>query len=323
MTSTAKKCFLSILVLVVSITQGLGQEIITDYDGNEYHSIAIGSQYWLQENLNCLHYADGTEIPDVVAYGNHALNAVIYGRLYTWNAAMRDSANEGAQGVCPDGWHIPSDAEWLELENFLGGASIAGGKMKQAGGRYWNSPNTGADNSSGFSALPGGEYDAHDTPNGFRLINEYAVFWTSTEISSSLARERYLAYNSAASSIYDWYKVMKYSVRAIRDSGTSDVGENEVDAPESWLLYPNSPNPFNPSTTISYQVKTPGPVAIQIYDLRGRLVSTLLNSNMATGKHEIVWQGQNDYGEAVRSGIYLLTLSHQNQVQTRKLTLIQ
>jgi len=81
--------------LIISI--GYSQDIIIDYDGNEYHSIAIGDQVWLQENLKALHYSDGTEIPDVVAYGELETNSRIYGRLYTWDATMRNETGENVQ----------------------------------------------------------------------------------------------------------------------------------------------------------------------------------------------------------------------------------
>ena len=110
---------------------------------------------------------------------------------------MRDSTQPGIQGVCPCQWHIPTDQEWSEMENYLGGASVAGGKMKDTGTVYWDAPNTGASNSSGFSALPAGEFDAYYNPNVFRLLSQYAVFWTSTQVSTLKARERYLAYNSS------------------------------------------------------------------------------------------------------------------------------
>ncbi len=208
-----------IICLIISLT-GFAQETVTDYDGNVYNTVVIGEQTWLKENLKSLHYSDGTPIPDVLAYNNSDSLAQIYGLLYTWDAAMRNSTQPGAQGVCPDGWHIPTDQEWSEMENYLGGASVAGGKMKDTGTVYWEAPNTGASNSSGLSVLPGGEFDAFYNPNQFSLINQYAVFWTSTQVSTLKARERYLAYNSSASLIYDWYKVMNYSIRCIKDDPT-------------------------------------------------------------------------------------------------------
>jgi len=187
---------------------------VTDIDGNVYKTITIGTQTWMAENLKTLHYSDGSSIPDVVSYNNTEENATKYGRLYTWDATMKGVTTEKAKGVSPDGWHIPSDSEWQVLENFLGGASIAGGKLKSK--TDWKMPNTGATNSSGFTALAGGEYDANQFLT-FMLQNEYAVFWTSTEVSSTKARERYLSYDNANSSIYDWYKIMKYSIRCIKD----------------------------------------------------------------------------------------------------------
>lgn len=204
-------------IQVISLTRSPFVYTVKDYDGNVYETIKIGSQIWMKQNLNSTSYSNSTKIPGVATYGNDEANADIYGRLYTWDAAMKNSTIESIEGACPCGWHVPSDTEWLELENYLGGAGVAGSKMKTTGIDFWNTPNTDADNSSGFSALPGGEYDDHDLPNQFRLLNEYAVFWTSTEVSDTKARERYLSYNSAASSTYDWYKNMKYSIRCIKN----------------------------------------------------------------------------------------------------------
>ena len=215
--------FLLLLFAVQSFSQN-----VRDYDGNIYSTVVIGKQVWLRENLASLHYSDGTPIAGAAVYNDNDSLGNIYGRLYTWNAAMNGSVSPGAQGACPCGWHLPTAEEWSTLENSLGGSSIAGGKMKETGTLHWSPPNTGAGNSSGFSALPGGEYDAYYQPNVFRLLNEYAVFWTSTQISAVKAREKYLSFNSAASSTYDWYKVMKYSVRCIKDtakfSGTPRIG---------------------------------------------------------------------------------------------------
>lgn len=192
------------------------QETVTDYDGNVYHVVKIGTQKWLKENLKSLHYSDGAPIPDVASYDDSDSLANIYGRLYTWDAAMRDSTVQGTQGVAPLGWHVPSDSEWTVVENFLGGAPVAGGKMKDSVTGFWNAPNTGADNSSGFTALPGGEYDGYSNPQIYALLYQYAVFWTSTQSNSTQAVERYLSYNSAACLPYSWYKVMKYSVRCLK-----------------------------------------------------------------------------------------------------------
>jgi len=191
-------------------------ETVSDYDGNVYQVVKIGTQKWLKENLKSLHYSDGVPIPGAAAYNDSDSLANIYGRLYTWDAAMRDSTSQGAQGVCPLGWHVPSDSEWTVLENFLGGPPVAGGKMKDTVTGFWDAPNTGADNSSGFTVLPGGEYDGYYTPHVYHQMHQYAVFWTSTQVSSTGATERYLSYNSDSCLPYNWYKVMKYSVRCLK-----------------------------------------------------------------------------------------------------------
>ena len=322
---TLRMLFVETILLAVLVPDnpGFAQEVVLDFDGNQYQSIVIGTQVWLQENLKSLHYSDGSEIPEVVAYNNSETNANIYGRLYTWDAAMGGSLVEEAQGICPEGWHIPSDAEWGVLENYLGGAAVAGGKLKQAGMDNWSRFNTGADNASGFTALPGGEYDAHDSPHQFRLIHDYAVFWTSTETSVERATERYLAYNSAASSSLDWYKIMKYSVRAIKDASASTLGENQVHNPNAPTLFANTPNPFNPSTTIHFEVGLNHKVLIRVYDIRGKLVRSLFENQIQAGAHNISWNGLDESGQALESGIYMIVLRADDQFRSQKVSLIR
>jgi uncharacterized protein (TIGR02145 family) len=271
---------------------------------------------WLAENLKSIHYSDGTEIPEVVSYNNDENLAEIYGRLYTWDAAMNGSANVSAQGVCPCGWHVPSDEEWKELENYLGGSNIAGGKMKESGISHWNAPNTGSDNSSGLTFLPGGEYDAHYIPNKFSLINEYAVLWTSSEINTLKARERYLSFSDAKSSIYDWYKTMKYSVRCVKDTFTTALGNNDKSQLNSFNLQQNYPNPFNPNTTIEYYLPFSEEINISVYNLLGMKVKELYAGKQNAGKHRL-----NFSAEKLPSGLYLYKI-HSNNYNNVKACLL-
>ncbi|MBI9067305.1 MAG: hypothetical protein JEZ09_08435 [Salinivirgaceae bacterium] len=164
---------------------------VTDYDGNTYNTIKIGNQWWMAENLKTTHYADGSEIPLVESksdwsylgdslngycfYDNLQSNADTYGVLYTWSTAMNGEDTStlnpsGVQGVCPDGWHLPSYTEWEELIDYLGGFSVAGGKLKEVDTILWISPNYGATNESGFSALPAGvrhQYNAEYILKGY------------------------------------------------------------------------------------------------------------------------------------------------------------
>lgn len=276
---------------------------VSDYDGNVYHAVRIGNQIWLQENMRCTHYPDGTLIPGVAAYNNTESNAAVYGRLYTWDGAMKNSHTAKAQGIAPAGYHIPSDDEWTELEVYLGGVSVAGGKMKTTGTSLWNAPNTDATNSSGMSILPGGEYDAYYSPNQFQALGQYGVFWTSTEINSSTARERYYAYNSAVSGYYDWYKVMKYSIRCIKDNNSVGIEENKS-VPNEFRLNQNYPNPFNPSTVISFSLPKSGYVTLKVFDLLGREIKALVDGTLEAGVHKVNFTFSN-----LSSGVYVYTLT--------------
>jgi uncharacterized protein (TIGR02145 family) len=172
--------------------------IIDSRDGQVYPTIQIGSQCWLQKNMN---YSTGNSW----CYDNNSSNCNTYGRLYDWQTAL---------GACPSGWHLPSDAEWTALTTFLGGESVAGGKMKEAGTTHWSSPNSGATNSSGFTALPGG-YRVNNV--GFSSLTDGALFWSSTETSSTNAWYWFLE----ASSEYVYRdnndKALGFSARCVQD----------------------------------------------------------------------------------------------------------
>ena len=216
------------------IAEGL---MVKDYDGNVYGAVKIGNQIWMAENLKVTHYPDGTPIPlvtDNTAWGNLGNNNTDdaycfynndanseYGALYTWAAAMGDNAvssntnPSGVQGVCPAGWHLPSDAELTELADYLGGTSIAGGKLKETGTTHWNSPNTGATNESGFSALPGGYRNSNS--GSFNAQNFYGYLWSTTEDVATIVWYRYLTYNNSNVYRNDDYKSLGFSVRCLRD----------------------------------------------------------------------------------------------------------
>ena len=154
-----------------------------DSDGNCYSIVKIGNQTWMAENLNVgtringsLNQTNNSTI-EKYCYNDLVSNCNIYGGLYQWDEAMQFVITEGTKGICPTGWHFPTYAEWNTLRTFLGGYPIAGGKMKEAGFTHWTSPNTGANNSSGFTALPGG----HRSFDGiFQTLNYDALFNSSS-----------------------------------------------------------------------------------------------------------------------------------------------
>jgi len=153
-----------------------------------YSTVQIGDQCWFSENCRYLpevsppneesntdpyYYVYGYEGTDVAA-AQATENYATYGVLYNWPAVM-------TEGICPSGWHVPSDGEFTELTDYLGGEGIAGGKMKEAGYDHWNTPNTGATNSSGWTGLPGGyRYSGVFSYNGF-----YGVWWSASESGSA------------------------------------------------------------------------------------------------------------------------------------------
>lgn len=201
--------------------------IVEDYDGNEYQTVVIGNQEWMAENLKVTHYNNGDAIqyvqsessePDVWenlntgAYGYYDDNTThqeTYGNLYNWYAVDDD------RGVCPVGWHVPTDEEWTVLTENLGGASVAGGKMKEAGLEHWNSPNTGATNESGFAGLPSG-YRINSNGN-YLNIGYYGYFWSFSEDDSSNAWYRVLGYDYASVGRYGGSKQYGFSVRCVRN----------------------------------------------------------------------------------------------------------
>lgn len=137
-------------------------------DGELYKFVKIGNQYWMSENLRFK-----PDSGNFWAYNNNESDVLTYGYLYGWETAIN---------VCPTGWHLPSNAEWTELKDYLGGSGAAGGKMKVAGTTYWDSTNKDATNSSGFSALGCGTYTgSYLGKDEFDGRGNLTYFWSSEE----------------------------------------------------------------------------------------------------------------------------------------------
>jgi len=199
-----------------------GDQYTDNRNGQAYATVSIGDQCWFAENLNigvridkANPQTDNATI-EKYCYGDNDDNCTTYGGLYQWGEMMQYTTTEGVQGICPDGWHLPSELEWVELTDYLGGTNIAGGKMKEAGTTHWASPNTGATNESGFTAMPGGFLQS-DTDNNFYQITKWGVFWSSGQISSTNVNARYLIYNEDNVAIYSVSKERSYSIRCLKD----------------------------------------------------------------------------------------------------------
>ena len=227
--------FVFSIIQEVSAQQSCGT--VKDIDGNEYKTVKIGTQCWMAENFKVTKYQDSTRIPLVTEdtdwanlannktddaycfYSDNSGDEASSFCLYTWAAAMGDNAMSSnynlsrVQGICPNGWHLPSDKEWSELTDFLGGEGVAGERMKETGTKYWISPNI-ANNKSGFSALPGGR----DGSTG-EIDNQGmgGYFWSSTEASNMGAWARIIGYNITEVYRYNNFKSFGFSVRCIKN----------------------------------------------------------------------------------------------------------
>ena len=185
-------------------------------------TIVIGTQQWMEKNLDVLTYRNGDIIPQVTDptawaalttgawcyYNNDVANGAIYGKLYNWYAV------NDARGLAPLGWHVPTDAEWTTLETTLGGESVAGGKMKTTGTTRWVAPNTDATNESGFAGLPGGNRINNGT---FSYVGFFGFWWSSTEDDTTSAWDRVLFYSNGLILRDGSSKKSGFSVRCLRD----------------------------------------------------------------------------------------------------------
>jgi uncharacterized protein (TIGR02145 family) len=210
----------------VGTEYGQEQTFLTEKEAVVFSgSVSIGSQVWQTKNLNVDRFRNGDLIPEARTkeawkeagergepawcyYENNASNGIIYGKLYNWHAV------KDARRICALGWHIPSDREWTTLTDYLGGEDLEGYKMKATGTAYWQTPNNGATNESGFSALPGGYRDSFDSFSKIRLT---AFFWSATENDIAFAWNRYLDNSIGNVNKGSNFKSVGASVRCLRD----------------------------------------------------------------------------------------------------------
>ncbi len=220
---------LILTVLIIAITGSCKKvdtkpkgETVTDIDGNVYQTVTIGTQVWMAENLRTTRYRDSMAIPNVSnditwnnlttgAYcdlENESMNSDTYGKLYNWYAV------HSVHKLSMEGWHVPTDEDWQILSDYLGGDSIAGGKLKETGVSHWKSPNTGATNESKFNARPGGYRGVNGT---FTDMKVYGNWWSATDENSALAWGRYLYYDNSIFGRGHGKKSFGFSIRCVKD----------------------------------------------------------------------------------------------------------
>ncbi len=220
------KPVLNFIIIAVFVATGCsksddGTGDISDFEGNTYKTVRIGEQVWMAENLRSTVLNDGTPLklvtdstawkaltsPGYCWYDNDISNKDIYGALY--NAFTTDSSN-----ICPAGWHIPSKEDWQQLVTYLGDSLNAGGMLKETGTRYWQDPNTGADNISGFSALGAGIRYFQGT---FSSLLDYSAIWSATASDDAGQWFIGLYYGSSSASFGHRKRTYGLSIRCIKD----------------------------------------------------------------------------------------------------------
>ncbi len=209
-----------------------GNQLTDGRDGQVYNTVQIGTQCWMAENLNYgsrislgLAQSDNSQT-EKYCYLDNELNCDVYGALYQWgeivqyyngagNSTSWDPAPTGnLKGICPNGWHLPTYAECNTLADYLGGTSVAGGKMKEAGTLHWQFPNTGATNESGFTGLPGGY---SDVSGNYTVLGMYGLFWMVSETGPEQSWFYGLGWDYAYLYRDSYGKTGGFSVRCIHD----------------------------------------------------------------------------------------------------------
>lgn len=221
-------------IFMLSCNKDDNKDTVKDVDGNTYNTVKIGDQTWMVENLKTTALNDGTKIPNVTDgnqwaglstpgycwYDNQVSNKEAYGALYNWFAV-----NTGK--LCPQGWRVATDQDWVDLELQLGLQSIekdllawrgevenVGGKFKETGTTHWKSPNTGATNVAGFTALPGGNRSLY---GHFEYLNEYGYWWCSVAPDETYGIGRSLGYNITSIMKSKFNRPLGFSVRCIEE----------------------------------------------------------------------------------------------------------
>ncbi len=277
---------------------------VTDIDGNNYSTVLIGQQEWMSENLKTTKYKNGDLIGTTPyhtynyftesnpKYQWSFLGNPSYARFYTWYAAS------DPRGICPTGWILPSANDWEELFEFLGGYNVAGGKLKQVGTTNWDSPNTGASNSSGFTSLPTGlhHFYGETQADGFN-----SFYWSSTDISDDDAWFYYLSAIGENINVNGISPVKKlgFSCRCLRDSSLST--ENHTQNTIKIVPNPNSGN-------ILYVMSDLGLTKqIQVFDVLGKkMIETTIDGEVLDVS-------------VLQSGMYFVSVSEDEKATVLKL----
>jgi uncharacterized protein (TIGR02145 family) len=280
-------------------------QTVSDYDGNVYHIITIGTGQWLQENLNTTHFSNGDAIPAVDGapgwytlytpaychYHDSISYASVYGKMYNW-FAVADSRN-----LCPTGWHVPTNAEWNALDASLGGSSVSGGKLKETGMTHWDDPNTGASNSTGFTGLPSGNLSSS---GAFNNLHRMSFYWSSTADDGVYSWSMNLEYDSP---FCGHSTEVKRDGMAVRCKSGNPSGLNETEN----ITFAISPNPA--SSFLDIALSSNQEAQLEIVSIIGEV---LVRSTIYNGQARI------DISQ-IPAGIYAVRVISEDGEAVRKI----
>jgi uncharacterized protein (TIGR02145 family) len=271
-----------------------------NYFGKTYHTIQIGSQCWLRENLDIGTMIIGASnqtnnsIIEKYCFNDDTANCTTYGGFYQWDEAMQYSSTTGAKGICPQDWHIPTDSEFTTLSTTVGGD---GNALKAIGQGTGGGTGT---NTSGFSALLSGSRYFNGT---FLGLGGIAYFWCSSGNGISLALYEVLYSSSNGIDQLSATRLYGFSVRCLKNYTVGVDDKDKSEFPKEYLLSQNFPNPFNPSTVIKYAVPFESNVNIRFYNSLGQTVREVNEGNRQPGSYEI-----NFTSSGLASGIYFYSI---------------
>jgi uncharacterized protein (TIGR02145 family) len=242
--------------IIDNVSKGISKNSYTPCPDCIAHDVIIGTQTWTGCNANVTTYANGDPIPQVTDlidwnalttgawcyYNNDPSTEATYGKLYNWYAV------NDPRGLAPTGYHVPTDTEWADLTNYLGESTIAGGAMKEAGLCHWVSPNLGATNSSGFSALPGGSQEGYPATN----LGYNGYWWSSTEYSTPYAWYNYMSNSSEATQLNINSKNWGLSIRFVKNTCNDCVAHNVTIGTQTWTGCNATVSVYRNEDTIPY-----------------------------------------------------------------------
>ncbi len=244
---------------------------VTDIDGNRYATIQIGTQVWMAENLRTTRYQNGDPIPNVrdigawsrletgawVHYENNSSYEIPYGKLYNWYV-VSDSRN-----VCPSGWHVPTEEEWLKLSDYLGGEDVAGASLYNSNSQHWRFANQESNNSSGFAGLPGGvrTHIASDVDDSFGSIGVWGNWWSATEEDDYTALNWSLTVSTYLLAMPENEKKMGLSIRCVSASQSTVVPSDLTHESRTAVQSTD-----NDTEWVPYSSKSAYPTALELPD---------------------------------------------------------